>query len=153
MSELSRREFLGRTAAAAAALAVSPVAHAFATRHKLGFDNFAVRAFAWKAPQLVDYAATLGCSSILISDLDAFETLDDSYLTSVRQRAAAKNIQIHLGTWSVCPTSKAFKANRGTADAHLALAIRSAKALGSPVIRVVLGTWEDRLTDGGIEKH
>ena len=153
MSDLSRREFIGRTAAAAAAMAMSPVARAFATRHKLGFDNFAVRAFGWKAPQLVDYAATLGCSSILISDLDAFETLDEGYLTSVRQRAAAKNLQVHLGTWSVCPSSKAFKANRGTADEHLALGIRSAKTLGSPVIRVVLGTWEDRLTDGGIEKH
>jgi hypothetical protein len=71
MSDLSRREFIGRTAAAAAAMAMSPVARAFATRHKLGFDNFAVRAFAWKAPQLVDYAATLGCSSILVSDLGA----------------------------------------------------------------------------------
>jgi sugar phosphate isomerase/epimerase len=60
---------------------------------------------------------------------------------------------VQLGTWSVCPTSKAFKPNRGTADEHLALAIRAAKALGSPVIRVVLGTWEDRLTDGGIERH
>jgi len=153
MSDLSRREFIGRTAVAAAAMALSPAARAFATRHKLGFDNFAVRGFGWKAPQLVDYAATLGCSSILISDLDAFETLDEGYLTSVRQRAAAKNLQIHIGTWSVCPTSKAFKANRGTADEHLALGIRSAKTLGSPVIRVVLGTWEDRLTDGGIEKH
>src|SRR6476469_7920111 len=153
MSDLSRREFIGRAAVAAAAMALSPVARAFATRHKLGFDNFAVRAFGWKAPQLVDYAATLGCSSILISDLDAFETLDNGYLTSVRQRATAKNLQIHLGTWSVCPSSKAFRANRGTADEHLALGIRSAKTLGSPVIRVVLGTWEDRLTDGGIEKH
>jgi 3-oxoisoapionate decarboxylase len=153
MSHLSRREFMGRSAVAAAAMAMSPVARAFATRHKLGFDNFAVRAFGWKAPQLVDYAGTLGCTSILISDLDAFETLDEGYLTSVRQRAAAKNLQIHLGTWSVCPSSKAFKPNRGTADEHLALAIRSARTLGSPVIRVVLGTWEDRLTDGGIDRH
>ena len=60
---------------------------------------------------------------------------------------------MQLGTWSVCPTSKAFKPNRGTADEHLALGIRAAKALGSPVIRVVLGTWEDRLTDGGIDRH
>ena len=27
------------------------------------------------------------------------------------------------------------------------------ESLGSPVIRVVLGTWEDRLTDGGIDRH
>lgn len=107
----------------------------------------------WKAPQLVDFAASLGCTSLFITDLDAFETLDEGYLASVRQRADGKGLKIHLGTWSVCPSSKAFKPNRGTADEHLALGIRSAKTLGSPVIRVVLGTWEDRLTDGGIGRH
>ena len=65
----------------------------------------------------------------------------------------AKFLRVQVGTWSVCPTSKAFRPNRGTADEHLSLAIRAARALGSPVIRVVLGTWEDRLTDGGIDRH
>ena len=41
----------------------------------------------------------------------------------------------------------------GTAEEHLALGIRVARALGSPVFRVVLGTREDRLTDGGIARH
>ena len=153
MSDVSRRAFLGGVAAAGATAAASPLLRAAGPRHKLGIDNFAVRGFGWKAPQLVDYVASLGCSSILISDLDAFETLDEAYLKMVRQQAADKGVQIHLGTWSVCPSSKAFKPNRGTADEHLALGIRSAKALGSPVIRVVLGTWEDRLADGGIERH
>ncbi len=58
-----------------------------------------------------------------------------------------------MGTWSICPTSKAFKPNWGSAEEHLALGIRVAQGVGSPVIRVVLGTWEDRLTDGGIAKH
>jgi len=39
----------------------------------------------------------------------------------------------------------------GTAEEHLALGIRVAKGLGSPVIRVILGTGEDRKSDGGIE--
>ena len=114
-------------------------------------DNFAVRAMNWKAPELIDYAAKLKTDSILISDLDAFETLEESYLKNIREMAAGKGIQIHLGTWSICPTSKAFRKNRGTAEEHLALGIRSAKALGSPVLRVVLGTREDRATEGGIE--
>ncbi len=151
---VTRRTFLHQTAAAAAAVALSPVSRLEAIgRHRLGLDNFAVRAMGWKAPRLVDYAASLGCTSMLISDLDAFESLDAGYLEGIRARGDAKNLKIHLGTWSVCPTSKAFRPNRGTADEHLALGIRSARALGSPVIRVVLGTWEDRLTDGGIERH
>src|SRR4029079_6113102 len=53
--------------------------------------------------------------------------------------------------WSICPTSKAFRNKWGTAEEHLALTIRVAKALGSPVARVILGTQEDRKTPGGIE--
>jgi sugar phosphate isomerase/epimerase len=147
---MDRREFIATTAGAIVASAV-PAAQA--GRHALGIDNFAVRAMGWKAPQLVDYAASLGCNSLFITDFDAFESMEDAYLISVRERAAAKALKIQLGTWSIDPTSKAFRPKWGTAEEHLALGIRAARALGSPVIRVVLGTFEDRLTDGGIARH
>jgi sugar phosphate isomerase/epimerase len=60
-------------------------------------------------------------------------------------------VQIYLGSWSICPTSKTFKKDWGTAEEHLALGVRMAKALGSPVFRCVLGSREDRRTEGGIE--
>jgi len=155
----SRRGFLKTTALALGATAVgvssAPGGEAAppAKRRniKLGLDNFAVRGMGWKAPALVDYAASLKTDSLLISDLDAFESFDETYLSGVKSRAAEKGLQIHVGTWSVCPTSKAFRNNRGTAEEHLALGIRVAKALGSPVLRVVLGNGEDRKTPGGIE--
>jgi sugar phosphate isomerase/epimerase len=147
---MNRREFLATTAGAIVASAATA---AQTGRHALGIDNFAVRAMGWKAPQLVDYAASLGCNSLFITDFDAFESMDDAYLTSVRDRAAAKSLKVQLGTWSIDPTSKAFRPKWGTAEEHLALGIRAARALGSPVLRVVLGTWEDRLTDGGIARH
>jgi sugar phosphate isomerase/epimerase len=118
---------------------------------KLGLDNFAVRAMNWKAHALLDYAASLKLDSILISDLDAFENHGPAYLREVKARADGLGLGIHVGTWSICPTSKSFKNKWGTAEEHLALGIRVAQALGSPVIRVVLGTGEDRKTDGGIE--
>ena len=154
---VSRRDFLQRTAGIAAGVALASTTLS-ARRgghpgHRLGLDNFSVRGMGWKAAQLVDYSASLGCTSLFISDLDAFDSLEDAPLRKIREQAAAKGLQIHVGTWSVCPTSKAFKPNRGSADEHLALVIRAAKALGSPVIRVVLGTWEDRLSDGGINRH
>lgn len=43
-----------------------------------------------------------------------------------------------------------FKKNWGPAEEHLRTGIRVAKALGSPVYRVVLGAGEDRKTPGGI---
>lgn len=122
-----------------------------APRLKLGLDNFSVRAMGWKAPALLDYAASLKLDTLLISDLDAYESLEDKPLNEVKAKARDLGIQIHAGTWSICPTSKAFKNKWGTADEHLALGIRAAKALGSPVLRCVLGTGDDRKTPGGIE--
>jgi sugar phosphate isomerase/epimerase len=117
---------------------------------KLGLDNFAVRAMGWKAKQLIDYAAEQQCDTLFITDLDALESLEPGPLEEVKAHAAAKQIELLLGTWSICPTSKRFRDKWGTASEHLRLGIRTAKALGSPVLRVVLGSWEDRKTEGGI---
>ena len=153
----NRRNFLKTLGTVGAGLALSPTVLAESEsapakkKIKLGLDNFAVRAMNWKAHALLDYAASLKVDSILISDLDAFESHEPAYLKEVKAKADDLGVAIHVGTWSICPTSKAFKNKWGTAEEHLALGIRVAKALGSPVIRVVLGTGEDRKTEGGIE--
>src|SRR5438034_1785732 len=154
-----RRAFLQTISTAAAGLAMTGLGSAAEEpdlpkkrlKLRLGFDNFSIRAMNWKAPALLDYAASLKLDSILISDLDAYESLEDKPLKEVRAKAEDLGIQIHAGTWSICPTSKFFKNKWGTAEEHLALGIRVAKALGSPVLRVVLGTGEDRKSEGGIE--
>jgi sugar phosphate isomerase/epimerase len=87
----------------------------------------------------------------LISDLDAFESLDNARLRDVKRRADDAGIGLYVGSWSICPTSKAFRPNRGTAEQHLRLGLRVAQALGSPVFRAVLGNMEDRKTEGGIQ--
>ena len=152
----SRRDFLRAGLAATAAAWIVPRRHLSAgstqrPRLKLGFDNFAVRAMGWKAPQLLDYAAKLKVDSLFISDLDAFESHDSPHLRELRARARDLGIELYLGTWSICPTSRVFRDRWGTAEEHLALGIRMARDLGSPVLRVVLGTLEDRRTPGGIE--
>ena len=149
---VGRRTFLKTTALAAAAVSAGIAAEPVRRRNiKVGLDNFAVRGMGWKAPALIDYAASLKTDSLFISDLDAFENFDEDYLAGLKKRAADKGLQIHVGTWSVCPTSKSFKDKWGKAEEHLALGIRVAKALGSPVLRVVLGNGDDRKTAGGIE--
>jgi len=85
---------MGRAPAAGAAEAKSA---AGTPRIKLGMDNFAVRAMDWKAPALLDYAASIKLDSILISDLDAFERFDRAYLQEVKARAADRGVQIHVG--------------------------------------------------------
>ncbi len=163
----SRRAFLASTAATLAAAAVPSRAGAsqdppagasldpppLVRPVALGLDNFAVRASGWKAARLIEYAASLHVDSLFISDLESFDAADEALLSSLREQAAAAHVGLHVGMWSVCPTSKAFRKDNGTADAQLANGIRVARAVGSPVIRIVLGTWEDRLTDGGIYRH
>lgn len=150
----TRRNFIGATAGAALAAGV-PRAHSEPRGAKipLGFDNFSVRAFGWKAPQLIDYAASLRADVLLMSDLDVYESHEDAYLADLRKRAADKGLRLQAGSLSICPTSKRFKATFGTAEEHLRLIIRIAKAIGSPVVRCVLGSAEDRKGEGGIAPH
>src|SRR5439155_3464182 len=158
-SQTTRRAFFQSTAMAAAGLAVLPGAAAEAASApaarkrsiKLGLDNFSVRALGWKAGQLIEYAASLQTDSLFITDLNAFEKFDDDYLRDLRKKATDSGLQIHLGSWSICPTSKAFKKDWGTAEEHLRLGIRMVKTLGWPGFRVVLGAGGDRLSAGGIE--
>ncbi len=152
-SKIPRRDFVKTLAMAGASVALGGKSFAAAPggKIKLGLDNFAVRAMKWNASQLIDYAVSLKTDSLFITDLDALENFEESYLKGLRTKANDQGLQIHLGTWSICPTSKTFKNKWGTAEEHLLLGIRAAKALGSPVIRVVLGAGEDRKSDGGIE--
>jgi 3-oxoisoapionate decarboxylase len=155
---LPRRDFVKTLSLAGATLAAGfPLStthtHAQSTpgKLKLGLDNFAVRAMGWKAPALIDYSASLRLDSLFISDLDAFENFESAYLRDLRSKAADQGLQIHVGTWSICPTSTTFRDKWGTAEEHLALGIRVAAGVGSPVIRVILGNAQDRRTEGGIQ--
>ena len=152
---LSRRDFARTLATATAGVALSRALSARAAAPargiKLGIDNFAVRALKWKGRELVDYAASLKLDTLFITDLPGLGSLEEKSATELRRYAADKGLEILLGSWSICPTSKAFKKDWGTAEEHLALGLRLAKAVGSPVFRVVLGTREDRRTPGGIE--
>ncbi len=120
---------------------------------QLGFDNFSIRALGWKAPKLLDYARSQNLNTVLFSDLDVYETLDSSYLNEIKKEAENFGITIQTGTGGICPTSKKFKNNYGTATEHLNLIIRVAKNVGSTVARCYLGSMQDRKEKGGIRRH
>src|SRR5437773_3410230 len=122
-----------------------------ADKLKLGFDNYAIRALGWKAPRLIEYAASLNLDTILLSDLDVYESHAEDYLKEIKAQADALRIGIQVGMLSICPGSKLFDSRRGTAEEQLKLTIRIARALGSSVARCVLGQVEDRKSNGGIE--
>ena len=147
---MNRRDFLGATSALAASALLTGASRA---KIPLGFDNFAIRAFGWKADRLVEYAAEQKLDYAYLSDLDCHPSLDDAPLKELKKKADDLGVKIHVGSWSICPTSGTFKNKWGTAEEHLRTLIRVAKALGSPVARVILGNGDDRKKAGGIEAH
>jgi len=150
---LERRDFLKSVGV----LGVGTVAGAFGSTSErpvaLGFDNFSIRAFGWKAEQLLEYASHLGVDTVLFSDLDVYASHDAGYLRDLRAEARARRIQVQVGTGSVCPSSTTFSDRFGAAEDQLALTIRIASLLGSSVARCYLGNMNDRRHGGGIQVH
>jgi len=149
----SRRGFLVTSSTAALAAGGAPSGKP-ARPPALGFDNFSIRAFKWKAPQLIDYAASLKVDVLLLSDLNVYESFEPAYLRKVGQYARSKGIVLQVGTGSICPTSRSYNEKRwGPAVEHARLLIRVAQGVGASVARCYLGTRADRLSDGGIYRH
>ena len=149
---MNRRSFLAQTLAATAAPSLSQAAIQ-GGKLAIGLDHFSVRATGWTAAQYIDYAASLKLDTIFLSELKVFENFEDTYLKGLKEQADRLGVKVYVGTGSVCESSNTWKAENGTGAEHLALTIRIAKALGSPVARCYLGNQKDRHTDGGIAKH
>ncbi len=153
----SRRGFLASLAALGAAHLAAPargLGSASDRKIKLGFDNFSIRAFNWKAPQLIEYAKSLNVDTLLLSDLEAYESLDEGYLKGIREQADRAGIELQAGTTSICPTSKSYNEEKwGKAEDHARLLIRTAKRLGTRVARCYLGSRRDRDGEDGIYPH
>lgn len=152
----NRREFLAAAGVAAvgsvvASEAGSELPSRSVKNMKLGFDNFSIRAFGWKAPQLIDYAISVGADVLLMSDLDVYESNDVSYFRMLKEKADKGNLQLHVGTGSINPGSRSFDKKRWkSGEEHITHTINIAKMLGSPVARCYQGTAEDRKSPGGI---
>jgi sugar phosphate isomerase/epimerase len=157
---MDRRSFLATTTVAGASLLAGfPFAAQSAAqpvpRQKipLGFDNFSLRPLGWKAGQLLDYAAAQKLDVMFFSDLKVYESHAPAYLRDLKKKADDLGLRLHVGTYSICPTSKSCTKDYGSPEEHLVLAIRIAQTLGSPVVRCVLGNGDDRKVDGGIERQ
>jgi hypothetical protein len=80
---MNRRAFLQTLAAAPACAAPQSAAPV-----KLGFDTYSLRAFNWKLPQFLDYAAAQKLDTFQISSMSDYESYEPVYLQRMRDRAA-----------------------------------------------------------------
>jgi 3-oxoisoapionate decarboxylase len=147
---MSRRKFL-QTAAAGAAVPAASAAEEVPV--KLGFDTYSVRAFQWKAPQFLDFAAAQKLDTIQFSSLGDYESHDPKYLAGIQDKAARLNIAIDAGMGCICPSSKSFSKNGPPARDQVLAGLRVAKAVGAKAMRCYMGSSADRLGPLPIEAH
>jgi sugar phosphate isomerase/epimerase len=144
---MNRRAFV-----ALAATPLTPVLKAAESNVKLGIDLFSLRGQKWTPFQYLDYCAQRRVQVVHFSEIRFIGSLEKSNLAAVREHAAPLGIEIEIGMRSICPGSTMFDASQGPAEHQLENMIDAAKAVGSPIVRAVLGSADDR-KNGAIQKR
>jgi sugar phosphate isomerase/epimerase len=111
---------------------------------KLGIDLFSLRSQKWTPLQYLDYCAERKVQVVHFSEIRFLGSLEAENLLAVRRRAAERGLQIEIGMTSICPDSKMFNPAFGSAEQQLTKMIAAAKTIGSPIVRAVLGSADDR---------
>jgi 3-oxoisoapionate decarboxylase len=156
-----RRTFLQSIPAAAALAAAQQTPASAAAQQttnsavpiKLGFDTYSLRAFKWKAPQLVDYAGSLKLDTIQISSLDEYQSKEPAYLQKIKDQAARYNMVLDGGMGCICPSSHSFKPEGPPARERILEGLRVARAIGAKTMRCFMGSSADRTGPLPIEAH
>ena len=133
------------------AAAAAPPENQPAASIRLGFDTYSIRAFKWKAIQLLDYAAGLKLDTIQLSSLGDYENLEPAYLASVKDHASRVGVAIDGGMGCICPLSTSWTAKNGDPKENILRGLRVAKAVGASSMRCFQGTRSDRIGKHPIE--
>lgn len=131
---MRRRTFLQTLAAApafAAPQAAVPV--------KLGFDTYSLRAFGWKLPQFLEYAASQNLDTIQISAMADYESYEPAYLQKMKDQAARLKLTLDAGMGCICPLSKSFAKTGPPARERLLEGLRVARGVGATSMRCYVG--------------
>lgn len=142
-----RRTFLQ---SAPAALALGQTG---AGRARLGIDSYSIRAYRWKAIELLDYSGRIGLNTIQISSLGDYESLEPAHLQKVKDHAQRLGIEIDAGIGCICPTTTAYNPKSGDPVKTLAEGLRVAKAVGARALRCFMGSPADRRGKLPMEAH
>ena len=112
---------------------------------RLGIDTFSLRWQDWDAFQVLDYAARLGLDNVHYSERRFLASLSEEYLRSLKGRADELGVAIEIGMLSFDRHARLFNPELGTGEQQLIDMARAASVVGSPIVRCLLGSAEDRL--------
>lgn len=120
---------------------------------RLGIDTFSLRSQGWDAFQILDYAAQLGLDNVHYSERRFLGSLSDDYLASLKRRADELGLTIEVGMLSFDKYARLFNPELGSGEQQLTDMARAAKIVGSPIVRCVLGSAEDRAGQLPFQQH
>ena len=120
-------------------------------RPRLGLDVFSLRSQGLSAIQLLEFCSARGVGVVHFSEPRLLGAAGAGAPGDVRACAQALGISLEVGMLSIARGATIFNPAAGPAEAQLSQAIDLAVALGSPIVRCVVGTFRDRAQPGGIE--
>ena len=152
---MERRTFLASTLATTAAAALTSRASAQTAKApvRVGVDIYSIQSQNYTPFQSLDYCKKLGVKVVHFSEIRFLGHLDPDNLKKVRDYAKNLDIDLEIGMRSICPSSTMFDAAQGTAEEQLGKMIASAKIIGSPIVRCVLGSANERSGQIPLEGH
>jgi 3-oxoisoapionate decarboxylase len=100
---------------------------------------------------VLDFCAARNIEVVHFSEPRLLGPTDDDSLQRLRSRADALGLQLEVGMLSICPSATIFNPAAGDAETQLIAMFETARVLGSPLVRCVVGSFRDRVAPGGIE--
>lgn len=154
---MQRRTFLASAVATSVASTLARRADAETPAAKppvrIGVDIYSLQSQNFTPFQSLDYCHNLGVKVVHFSEIRFLGNLEPDHLKQVREYAANLNIDLEIGMKSICPSSTMFDATQGTAEEQLGRMIQAAKIIGSPIVRCVLGSANERSGKIPLEGH
>ena len=120
-------------------------------RSRLGLDVFSLRSQSLSAIQILEFCAERGIEVVHFSEPRLLGATGPGALRDIRICAHELGIALEVGMLSIASGATIFNAAAGSAEAQLSQTIELATALGSPIVRCVVGTFRDRAQPGSIE--
>ena len=120
---------------------------------RLGVDTYSLRWQDWDAFQHLDYASELGLDNVHFSERRFLTSLSEDYLRSLRRHAIDRGLTIEIGMMSFDKHARSFNPDLGSGTQQLIDMARAAKLVGSPIVRCLLGSAEDRIGPVAFDQH
>ena len=111
---------------------------------------FSLRSQGLTGLAVLDFCAARGIEVVHFSEPRLLGPIDGDALRRLRDRADALGIRLEVGMLSICPGATIFNPAAGDAETQLIRTFDLARALGSPLVRCVVGSFRDRSGPGGI---